>query len=58
MPLLLKVKKVKFNTKLEHEYITNFKVLQVCAKSQIYFVKINCKYMYEINFPSRHLSRR
>lgn len=36
MPLLLKVKKVKFNTKLEHEYIANFKVLQVCAKSPIY----------------------
>ena len=26
----MQVKKVKFNTKLEHEYINNFKVLQVC----------------------------
>ena len=28
----VQLKKVKFNTKLEHEYINNFKVLQVCCK--------------------------
>ena len=31
--MLVQVKKVKFSTKLEHEYITNFKVLQVCFYS-------------------------
>ena len=28
-PGAVNLKKVKFNTKLEHEYINNFKVLQV-----------------------------
>merc|ERR1712142_927304 len=31
-PGSVQVKKVKFNTKLEHEYITNFKVLQAAFK--------------------------
>merc|ERR1719357_300781 len=31
-PGSVQVKKVKFNTKLEHEYITNFKVLQASFK--------------------------
>merc|ERR1719283_410486 len=31
-PGSIQVKKVKFNTKLEHEYINNFKVLQAAFK--------------------------
>merc|ERR1719452_231573 len=31
-PGSIQIKKVKFNTKLEHEYITNFKVLQASFK--------------------------
>merc|ERR1719229_1944600 len=32
-PGCIQLKKVKFNTKLEHEYINNFKVLQNSFKS-------------------------
>ena len=32
-PGTLHLKKVKFNTKLEHEYINNFKVLQNAFKA-------------------------
>lgn len=32
-PGSVQLKKVKFNTKLEHEYINNFKVLQVTNNS-------------------------
>lgn len=31
-PGSLLLKKVKFNTKLEHEYISNYKILQICFK--------------------------
>ena len=35
------LKKVKFNTKLEHEYINNFKVLQVeCVFGSVDSIKI------------------
>merc|ERR1719510_1255250 len=55
-PGCIQLKKVKFNTKLEHEYINNFKVLQNSFKSvnvdkiiQLKKVKFNTKLEHEYN---------
>ena len=37
----LALKKVKFNTRLEHEYINNFKLLQVCF-TKLGVDKVSC----------------
>ena len=39
------LKKVKFNTNLEHEYINNFKILQASFKKMNVDKVKNCKFI-------------
>merc|ERR1719450_192750 len=60
-PGSIQVKKVKFNTKLEHEYINNFKVLQAAFKKmnvdKIVPVDRLVKARFQDNFSSYNGSR-
>ena len=49
---------VKFNTKLEHEYITNYKVLQASFKKMNVDKVVVVDRLVKGKFQVRHLKRR